>query len=127
MIILGTIPDTVGHPHEYWDYRGAFLDCRGPLTISSGSHWGWGTKVITRSHVISNGRFHAESIDKPVVVECGAQIYSFALLYNCHIKEGAVVACGAVVRNMTVEPYTMVEGNPARAIKKWDGKKWQKI
>jgi len=126
-MILGTLTDSIGHPYKYWEYRDAFLDCRGPLAINPGSHWGWGTKVITRSHHINDGRFHVESIDKPVTVDCGAQIYSFAILYNCHIKEGAIVACGAVVRNMIVEPYTMVEGNPARVIKKWDGEKWAKV
>jgi len=126
-MILGTIPDTVGRPYEYWEHRGSFLDCRGLLIISSESHWGWGTRVITRSHNINSGKFCAESTDRPVIVDCGAQVYSFATLYNCHIKEGAIVACGAVVRNMTVEPYTMVEGNPARVIKKWDGEKWQSV
>ena len=126
-MILGVMPDTVGRPYDYWDFRGAFLDCRGTLIISSRSHWGWGTRVITRTHVISDGDFHADSTDRPVIVEAGAQIYSFATLYNCHIKRGAIVACGSVVRNMTVEPYTMVEGNPARVIKKWDGKKWASL
>jgi len=73
---------------------------------------------------MEDGKFSVVTKKKPVTIDEGAQIYSFSLLYNCHIKHHAVVACGAVVRNMTVEPWTMVEGNPAKVIKKWDGERW---
>lgn len=121
-----TLPVTIGHPESYFAMRYMWLDCRGPLTISSTAVFGFCVKIITRSHVMDGGEFDVHVVDKPVRIDDGAQVYSFSLLYNCHIKHHAVVACGSVVRNMTVEPWTMVEGNPARIVKYWDGEKWVK-
>lgn len=118
------LPKSVGHPESYFAMRYMWLDCRGPLTISPTAVFGFGVKIITRSHDMTHGEFDVHVVDRPVQVDDGAQVYSFALLYNCHIKHHAVVACGAVVRNMTVEPWTMVEGNPARVTKCWNGERW---
>jgi acetyltransferase-like isoleucine patch superfamily enzyme len=119
-----TLPATVGRDVAYFTMRGTWLDCRGPLTIHKTAAFGFGVKILTMSHDMSGGEFMARVVKKPVIIDEGAQIYSFSLLYNCHIMHHAVVACGSVVRSMTVEPWTMVEGNPARVIKKWDGERW---
>ena len=119
-----TLPATVGRDVAYFKMRRMWLDCRGPLTIHKTAVFGWGVKIITLSHDISGGEFTTVVVKRPVTIDEYAQVYSFSLLYNCHIKHHAVVTCGAVVRNMTVEPWTMVEGNPAKVIKKWDGERW---
>lgn len=121
------LPSTVGRDVGYFTARRTWLDCRGPLTIHKTAAFGFGVKILTLSHDMSGGEFMIKAIKKPVIIDEGAQIYSFSLLYNCHIKHHAVVACGSVVRSMTVEPWTMVEGNPARVIKKWDGEQWIRI
>lgn len=126
--ITGPLPDTVHLPAEYFLVRGIFLDCRGPVVIDAESVWGYRIMVLTRSHDISEGKVGVV-IPKPVVVERGAWIGSGAILYNCRIREGAVVAAGSVVRSMTVGPYTMVEGNPARVVKVWNEarRQWCKV
>jgi len=104
-----------GHPLSYYLTRRIFLDCRGPLEIHPETEWGWWVMVLTESHDISNwnGKIGKATL-KPVIVNKGAWICSRALLYNCVIGEGAIVAAGAVVRSMTVPPWVIVEGNPAR-------------
>jgi len=123
-VIQGKFPATIGRDEQYFHIRRTWLDCRGPLTIHKTAAFGFGVKILTLSHDMSGGEFMVRAIRKPVTIDEGAQIYSFSLLYNCHIKHHAVIACGSVVRSMTVEPWTMVAGNPARVIKKWDGERW---
>jgi len=66
-----------------------------------------------------------------VIVKNHAWIGSGALLYNCVIGEGAVVAIGSVVRSCEVAPRVIVAGNPAKVIARWDDgwvynqKKWR--
>ena len=120
-----------GHPASYYATRHIYLDCRGSLQIHPSTGWGNWIGTITWSHdarsgVTVIGEDMTPAVDRPVTVDEGAYIGSFALLYNCHIKHHSIVACGAVVRNMTVEPYTIVEGNPARVIKKFIDGKWIK-
>jgi len=108
-----------GHPLSYYLTRRIFLDCRGPLKIHPETEWGWEVMVLTQSHDISNwsGKI-GKATSKPVIVEKGAWICSRALLYNCVVGEGAIVAAGAVVRSMTVPAWTIVEGNPARVVRR---------
>lgn len=81
--------------------------------------------VITLSHDPAD--YNKGVVPKPVIIHKNAWICSRAILYNCEIGEGAVVAIGAVVRSMKVEPFTMVAGNPARVIKKFVNGKWVKV
>jgi serine acetyltransferase len=120
-------PDKIGKPLAYFALRGIFLDCRGPLKIHPESEWGWHVMVLTRSHDVSGGAYSQKRVDRPVTVEEGAWIGSRAILYNCHIKHHAIVACGAVVRNMVVEPHTIVEGNPAVVTRRYVGGEWVSI
>ena len=55
-------------------------------------------------------------MDKPVVVEEDAILYSnVTLLSGVTVGRGAVVGSGSVVRN-NVPPYAVVMGNPARVV-----------
>ena len=122
----------MGHPAEFYKKRRIVLDTRGPLNIHPKSRWGFSINVLTASH--DPDTRHPEP--RPVVVEEDAWICSYALLYNCIIGKGAIVATGSVVRSCEVAPYTMVAGNPAEVIARcpeqgahwpWEyvGEKWR--
>ena len=101
--------------------RDGFVDCRGRgmLEIDDDTTWGHEVRIITQTHNPLPGQ-RGDVQDRPVRVRKGAFIGAFALLYNCEIGAGAIVACGTVVRSMVVPPGVMVEGNPARIIKRLD-------
>lgn len=120
---MGAWPETIGLPEDYFRVRGCVLDCRGALVIDATSIWGFRVSVYTRSHDIASGEVGA-TVNRAVQVDAGAWVGSGATLYNCHIGAGAIVACGAVVRNQDVAPHVMVAGNPARVIARWDGDHW---
>lgn len=124
-LIHGFDIEKAGRPECYYVDRDIFLDCRGNLKIHPSANWGWQVMVITQSHDISNGDFGG-AIDRRVVVEEGAWIGSGAILYNCTIGHHAIVAAGAVVRNSVVDPYTIVEGNPAKPTRRFVNGKWVK-
>lgn len=117
------LPDTVHLPRDYFVRRGMVLDCSGPLTIADTSYWGYGVKVLTRSHDIKSGGIGA-AIPRGVQVDAGAWICSYSILIGCHIGRGAIVAAGTVVRCQDVAPDVIVAGNPARVIARWDGNRW---
>lgn len=121
-------PAAVELDRGYFAERNIDLDTRGTLIISKHSYWGFDIKVITLSHPIDTGietGMTKPVLDKPVIVKPHAWIGSCAQLYNCVIGEGAVVAFGAVVRSVEVRPGTMVAGNPARVIARWQGDRWE--
>ena len=115
-------------PEWFHERQFDLVDFRGDLQIRSNNTCAFGRRVriLTASHDFSTG-YLGQHVDKYVWIDPNTFIGSFALLYNCHIQEGAVVACGAVVRNMIVPPHTMVEGNPARIIKEFKDGKWIRI
>ena len=121
--IMGEFPDTIKRSQAYFEMRYTYLDCRGTLEVHEESHWGFGVTVLTLSHDISEGitgSFIGDFADRPVIVKKCAWVASGALLYNCIIGEGAVVAIGSVVRSCEVAPGTMVAGNPAEVVARWD-------
>lgn len=120
-------PETAGHPEHYYAERHTTLDFRGGLFIHSDSVWGYGNFTITASHSIDSGEFQEPMISKPVTVEHHAWITSCCILYNCKIGHHAVISIGSVVANMDVEPYTMVAGNPAKVVARWNGSVWEKV
>lgn len=125
--LYSSMPATVGHTEHYFSERHVQLDTRGTLKIDSGSKWGFGVRVITLSHSNDKGTSGpnwATTVDRPVTVDAGAWIGSYAILYNCHIGARAVVALGSVVRSQNVAPDTMVAGNPARVIARFVDGKW---
>jgi len=119
-------PQTVKLKPEYFLERGIFLDCRGELYISHTANFGWECAIYTASHDISDGIFGKVLLRKVVIGE-GAWIASRAILYACTIEAHAVVAAGSVVRGMTVPAYHMVEGNPARIIKRFVNGRWEEV
>lgn len=123
-MILGDIPLSVHWKDAYWHYRNIWLDCRGSLVIEPDTHFGWNVCIYTRKHTIDGLDFQYGSVDAPVTIRRGAQIYSNAVLSDCEIGEQAIVCAGAVVVGRDVKPRTMVAGNPAQVIKKWSNGKW---
>jgi acetyltransferase-like isoleucine patch superfamily enzyme len=121
---IGNLPDTVELPWSYFESRGCFLDCRGPLVISAQSAWGFFVRVLTESHDIAGWPSLGPVIPYGVTVESGAWIGSFSLLTGCSIGAGSIVAAGTVVRGQTVAPGIMVAGNPARIVARWTGERW---
>lgn len=124
--VLGNLPETVGMSRDYFLTRGCFIDARGPLQIDATSVWGFGVRVLTRSHDIGSGAV-GKVVARGVVVEAGAWVGSFATLYNCRIGQGSIVAAGAVVASCDVAPGVIVAGNPAAVIARWDGhvRRWR--
>lgn len=116
-----------GHTEHYFSERFTFLDFRGELKIASTAAFGFCNRIFTQSHSIASGQFAGPAIDKRVVIEDYAWITSYCTLYDCTIGHHAIVSVGAVVDHMVVPPWTIVKGNPARAIAQWDGQKWVKI
>jgi acetyltransferase-like isoleucine patch superfamily enzyme len=125
-VIIGSNWGEVEKSKEFFLERYCFIDCRGRFVVARSSIWGFNITVLTASHNISTGRVEEVTL-KEVIVDAHAWIASNAVLYNCTIGQGAIVSVGSVVSNMTVLPYTMVEGNPARVIKKFDGQKWERV
>ena len=126
---LGKWQKTIGHPPEYFESRGILLDCRGPLVIDKGSHWGLGISVFTESHRIDGPHGNPASVVIPygVTVEAGAWICSGAILAGCHIDVGAIVAAGTVVRGQYVAPMVIVAGNPARVVARLVDGQWMRL
>jgi acetyltransferase-like isoleucine patch superfamily enzyme len=89
------------------------------IEISESSNWGFFNAVITASHNPTPGHF-GEVLFRPVIVHDRAWITTSCILYNCEIGEGAVLAAGSVVRSRDVPAWTMVEGNPAKIIGRYD-------
>lgn len=127
--VMGKLPETCGHDEKYFMDRYCFVDAReggGKLIISPESYFGIGVKIVTTSHNIIDGNFGG-IIPKSVIVERLAWVCSFAILYNCTIGEGAIVKIGSVVADQVVEPWTAVEGNPARVIAKFTDGHWRRF
>jgi acetyltransferase-like isoleucine patch superfamily enzyme len=91
------------------------------VRIGQGVIIAWDCVIMDRDyHSTGNG---AEGI-RPVIIGNGVWIGCRAMiLKGVTVGEGAVVAAGAVVTK-DVAPFTLVAGNPAKAIKKVDG--WRK-
>lgn len=87
----------------------------GSITIEDKVMIGPEAALITANHDFDNlDRLQF----KPIVIKKGAWIGARAvILPGVTVGEGAVVASGAIVTK-TVEPRTVVGGNPARLIKK---------
>lgn len=112
-------------PKYFWD-RYTYVDMAGDLRIHNMMTLGPHVKTLTASHDFSTGSI-GKVVYKRVWIDESAFVGGFSILYNCHLQHHCIVACGSVVRNMTVPPWTMVEGNPARPIKRFENGKWVPI
>jgi acetyltransferase-like isoleucine patch superfamily enzyme len=122
---MGVFADQPGikRSEEYFKSHDTFLDCRGygMIDFHETAELGWNVKMFTLSH--DSYRF-GDLVKRPIKIEKGAFVASFATLYNCKIGEGAIVALETVVRSRIVPPFTMVEGNPARIFRKLVNREW---
>ena len=90
---------------------GCFLDGRGGLTIGNNVDLLPGARLLTEQHDIDSAEY--ETVKRSVHIADNAIVGSWALILpGVTVSEGAVVAAGSVVTK-TVEPYTLVAGNPA--------------
>lgn len=116
----------IGLPHGYFTQRSIRLDCRGPLYISAKAHLSFDVKVYTATHRVSakwsegTGFYTEDVVTRPVAILDHTWVGSEAILYNCIIGEGSIVALGTVVRSVIVPAMSIVAGNPARLVGVWD-------
>lgn len=106
---------------DYFKERDIFLDCRGIIEIANKVIMGFNITILTYSHDINRLEI---AIPRKVIIH-DAFIGSNVLIYNSEIGSNSIIACGSVVRNMYVEPNTMVEGNPAKVIAHRIDKIWR--
>lgn len=112
-------PEKIGHPLDYFRQRDIRLDCRGDLKIHPGCHIAQEVMIITCGHDPRNTHYGRLTY-RPVHIADKAFIYNRAILFDCHIGEGAIVRPGTVVASRDVPSYTIVEGNPAAIVAEWD-------
>ncbi len=109
----------IGSPNELEVGDGSFvgrasLYCTGGVKIGRNVNVSDGAVIITAKHDINSPKF--EATYEPITVGDWAWITTNAIiLAGVNVGEGAVVAAGAVVTK-DVSPYSVVGGNPARAI-----------
>ena len=111
------------HPVDYFKQRQMFVDCRGTLEIHPSAMFGFNIYIYTQSHALSG---EPRVVDRPVIIEGKTFIGSSSIIYNSTIKQCSIVAVGTVVRSQIVPEYTIVAGNPARIIAKFnqDAAQW---
>lgn len=119
--------EKAGHPEVYYIERFTFMDYRGRMKISPLSFWGYDNKVITATHDISRGVWTEPMVISCVEVDDYAWITTSCILHDCRIGHHAIVSVGSVVNHMVVEPYTVVSGNPAQVIARWENSHWIRI
>jgi len=94
---------------------GCYLDSRRGITIGNNVVLAHNTKIYTLGHDFEDETFATKG--KPVVVEDYAVVFANAMIMpGVTIGKGAVVLPGSVV-SKSVEPMTVVGGNPAKFIR----------
>lgn len=92
------------------------LDGRGGISIADNVDVSFGVKIFTEQHDLNSDDYG--TIAKAVSIGNHAVIGAYSILLpGVSVGEGSVVAAGSVVTK-SVEPYTVVGGNPAREIKR---------
>ena len=111
------------------DPGGIIMNTRAKFIMKKNSGAAIGLLVVTGNHMSQIGKFfkqigdefkdkaaNPKQYDKDIIVEeevwIGARV---TLLYGTHIKRGAVIGAGSVVRT-SVPPYAVVMGNPAKIV-----------
>lgn len=94
---------------------GAFFVCGAAIRIGDDVTFGHRVSLYTSDHDPDDPAFTRRSA--PIVIEARAFVASQAIILNgVTVGRGAVVAAGSVVTG-DVPPYTIVAGNPARALR----------
>ncbi len=95
---------------------GCFLDGREGIVIGDNVNISWDAYILTLQHDPDDAMF--STVGSPVCIEDYAWIATRAIVMpGVRIGKGAVVGANAVVTK-DVEDFTIVAGNPARAIRK---------
>lgn len=99
---------------------GCYLDNRRGIKIGDNTAIAHDTKIYTLGHNIKSS--HLETKGSPVKI--GDNVFIFAnvlVMPGIEIGDGAIVLPGSVVTK-SVDPFTIVGGNPAKFISKRDKK-----
>lgn len=101
--------------------RGVFLDGSAAVIIGDSVSIGMQALVVTGSHDFGDKTKRAGALrPEPVRIGTGAWIGARAIvLPGVTIGEGAVVGAGSLVMK-DVAPNTVVMGNPARVVRRFD-------
>ncbi len=92
-----------------------YLDARNGIRIGNNVNIAHGTRIYTLGHDIDSSDLHL--LGKPVTIEDDVFIFSNVLIMpGVTVGKGAVVLPGSVVVK-SVSPYTIVGGNPAKAVR----------
>lgn len=95
---------------------GVLLDGRRRITIGDNVSISEGVVILTLGHDIDDPNFSLQG--EGVVIEDYVFIGSYALILpGVKLGKGSVVGAGSVVTR-SVDPFTLVAGNPARFIRK---------
>jgi acetyltransferase-like isoleucine patch superfamily enzyme len=108
-------------PLDYFENRFTFLDCRGKIVMEETAMLGFNVKIFTMSH---NPNDWSIGTYREVVLGRNVFIGSNSVLYNTIIGDNSIVAIGTVMRSRDVPPNCIVEGNPARIVKRKVLGKW---
>ena len=111
-----------GWPMNRYVRWGTLLDCRGKLRIHPTARFGYEVKIITASHTYDE-KGMGRRLLRTVLIDEHAWVGTGALVYNSHIEEHAIVGAGAVVKNVVVPAWSLVEGNPAMIVGRFDAEK----
>lgn len=121
-------PESIEKDEHYFLARDIVLDIRGTVKIAASANIARGVRIISASHD-HVGRLG--TMGKPkfvhVTIEEDVTIYAYVIIYGSFIGKGSILSAGTVLLNQHVEPYTLVAGNPARAIGYFDPdeKRWR--
>jgi hypothetical protein len=110
-----------GGPMKRHFMQGVLLDCRGEVYIDPTAQIGNDVKIISVSHYFGED-CAGEHMYRNVSIAARAYIGTGAMLYACWIQHHAIVGMGAVVKSVIVPAYTVVDGNPAVAVAKYNPK-----
>ncbi len=93
----------------------AVLDARYGIEIGENVNISSGVWIWTLQHDIHAADFGTDGKGKKVVIDDRAWVSSrVSVLPGCHIRQGCVIACGAVLTKDTPTAYGVYAGVPAR-------------
>jgi maltose O-acetyltransferase len=119
--VLIRYPSTISVGSHVTINKGCILDGAAELIIGDYTQIGAGTKITTTNH-------NHDRTDIPIVlqgfsaldVEIGRDVwfgFNCIVLPGTSVGEGCIVAAGAVLTAGTYPPFSVIAGNPGRAIR----------